>query len=104
MRRLGRLVVLDPNQIPRIEIAAANLASEIMFGLADAPPVGPLAEHRTARPRFIDRHDRHHQPAFSKNQAPDFSEARPIRREVHPPLPAQLLLARTSPLSNCGLR
>jgi hypothetical protein len=39
MRQLG-LVFLDPNQIPRIDPAAARLAPEKMFGLTDAPPVG----------------------------------------------------------------
>jgi hypothetical protein len=51
-------VILNPNQIARVEIAAARLASEIMISLGNAPPVGALAEHRPTRPRFIDRHDR----------------------------------------------
>jgi hypothetical protein len=43
----------EPILIPRIEIAAANIASEKVFGLADAPPVGALADHRPARSRFF---------------------------------------------------
>jgi hypothetical protein len=66
--------------------AAANLASEIMPSLTDVPQIGALPEHRPARSRFIDRPDRRHLAVpLRKNQAPDFSEARPIRRGVHPP-------------------
>jgi hypothetical protein len=53
-------VILNPDQITRVEIAAAKFASKIMICVANAPPVGALAEHGPARPRFIDRHDRRH--------------------------------------------
>jgi hypothetical protein len=53
MRQLA-LVILNPNQIARIEITAARLASEIMLTFGDAPPVGALAEHGPARSRFIE--------------------------------------------------
>src|SRR5260221_13901550 len=45
LRRMRQpaFVILDPCQIARVDKAAANLAAEIMFGLADAPPVGALA-------------------------------------------------------------
>jgi hypothetical protein len=52
------LMVLDPNQIPRIDPPAARLASEKMFGLMNAPTIGALAEHGPARSRFGDWHDR----------------------------------------------
>jgi hypothetical protein len=60
-------VILNPNQIPRIDPAVARLASEKMFGLGDAPPIGALAEHRPARSRFIDWHDRCHQHLSKKS-------------------------------------
>ena len=52
--RQRAFVILNPNQIPRIDPAVAHLASEIMFGLGDATPVGALAQHRAARSRFIE--------------------------------------------------
>ncbi len=54
--RQWAFVILKPNQIAPVEIAAANLASEKMFGLTDATPVGAHAEHggnRTARALFV---------------------------------------------------
>ena len=33
----------EPIRNPRVEIAAANVASEKVFGLADVPPVGARA-------------------------------------------------------------
>jgi hypothetical protein len=51
--RQRAFVIQNPYVIPRIEIAAANIASEKVFGLADAPPVGALADHRPARSRFF---------------------------------------------------
>ena len=48
------LVILNPYVIPSVEIAAANVASEKVFGLADAPPIGALAEHRPAWSRFFE--------------------------------------------------
>jgi hypothetical protein len=59
MRQLA-FVILNPNQIPRIDPAVARLASEIMFGLGDTPTIGALAEHRPAWSRFIEWHDRRH--------------------------------------------
>jgi len=47
-------VILAPHQIPRIDPAAASLASEKMFGLTDATHVGALAEQRPAWSRFIE--------------------------------------------------
>jgi hypothetical protein len=47
-------VIQNPNVIPRVEIAAANVASKKILGLADAPPVGALADHRPARSRFFE--------------------------------------------------
>jgi hypothetical protein len=47
-------VILNPNQIPRIDPAVARLASEKMISLADVSPVGALAEQRPARSRFIE--------------------------------------------------
>jgi hypothetical protein len=45
-------VILNPHQIARVEIAAAKLASEIIPDLANATPVGALAEHPPARRRY----------------------------------------------------
>jgi hypothetical protein len=45
--------VLGPRQIARVEITAARLAPEKMFGLTDALPIGALAEHR---PRAVSVH------------------------------------------------
>jgi hypothetical protein len=53
-------VVLNPYEIAGVDKAAAHPAPEIMIGLTDATPVDALAEHRPARDRFIDRHDRRH--------------------------------------------
>ena len=53
MRQLA-FVILNPNQISRIDPAVAGLASEIMFGLGDTPTTGALAEHRPAWSRFIE--------------------------------------------------
>jgi hypothetical protein len=47
-------MIQSPHVIPRVEIAAANVASEKVFGLADAKPVGALAEHRPAWSRFFE--------------------------------------------------
>ena len=52
--RQRAFVILNPYVIPRVEIAAANVASEKIFGLADAKPVGALAEHRPAWSRFFE--------------------------------------------------
>jgi hypothetical protein len=61
-------VVINPYEIAGVDKAAANAAPEIMVSLADAPPVDALAEHRPARHRFIDRHDRSHLAALSKSE------------------------------------
>ena len=52
--RQRAFVIQNPYVIPRVEIAAANVASEKVFGLADAPPVGAFADHRPARSRFFE--------------------------------------------------
>jgi len=52
--RQRAFVILNPNQIPRIDPAVARLASEKMFDLTNATPVGALAEHCPARSRFIE--------------------------------------------------
>jgi hypothetical protein len=67
--RQRAFVILNPCQIARIDKAAANLASEIMPTLADAQPVGALAERGPAWSRFLDRHDRRHLAALSKKQS-----------------------------------
>jgi hypothetical protein len=56
LRRVGQrtFVIFNPYVIPRIDPAIARLASEKMISLADASPVGALAEHRPARSRFIE--------------------------------------------------
>jgi hypothetical protein len=46
--------VLNPNEIPPVDPAVARLASKIMFGLTDAPPIGALAEHGPAWSRFFE--------------------------------------------------
>jgi hypothetical protein len=48
------LVVLNPSEIPPVDPAVARLASKIMFGLTDAPPIGARAEHRPAWSRFFE--------------------------------------------------
>jgi hypothetical protein len=52
--RQRAFVIQNPYVIPRVEIAAANVASEKVFGLADAPPVGALADHRPTRSRVFE--------------------------------------------------
>ena len=52
--RQRAFVIQNPYVIPRVEIAAANVASEKVFGLANAPPVDALAEHRPAWSRFFE--------------------------------------------------
>jgi hypothetical protein len=52
--RQRAFVVLNPDQIARVEIAAAKVASKIMISLANAKPVGALAEHRPAWSRFFE--------------------------------------------------
>jgi len=52
--RQRAFVIQNPYVIPRVEIAAANVASEKIFGLAHAPPVGALADHRPAWSRFFE--------------------------------------------------
>ena len=56
LRRMRQraFVILNPDQIARVEIAAARLASEKMFALTNATPVGALAEHRPAWSRFFE--------------------------------------------------
>ena len=53
MRQLA-LVILNPNQIPRIDPAVARLAPKKMFDFPNPTPVGALAEQRPARSRFIE--------------------------------------------------
>ena len=52
--RQRTFVIQNPYVIPRVEIAAANLASEKMSNLAYATPVGALADHRPAWSRFFE--------------------------------------------------
>jgi hypothetical protein len=52
--RQRAFVILNPDQIARVEIAAARLASEKMISLTDAKPVGALAEHGPAWSRFFE--------------------------------------------------
>jgi hypothetical protein len=47
-------VIQNPYVVPRIEIAAANVASEKVFGLGDVPPAGALAERRPAWSWFFE--------------------------------------------------
>ncbi len=56
--RQRAFVVLDPHEIARVDKAAANLTSEIMLSLTDAPPISALADAGSAQSRFVDRHDR----------------------------------------------
>jgi hypothetical protein len=51
--RQRAFVVLKPNQIARVEITAACLAFEKMFGLGNVLPIGALAQDRPAWSRFI---------------------------------------------------
>jgi hypothetical protein len=44
----------------------SNFDWRVRLSLTDAPPVGALAMHRPAWPRFIDRHDRCHLARLSK--------------------------------------
>jgi hypothetical protein len=57
--RQRAFVILNPNQIARIDPAVAHLASEKMFGLMYATPIGALAEYRPAWSRFLDARDFH---------------------------------------------
>jgi hypothetical protein len=52
--RQRTFVIQNPYVIPRVDKAAANLASEKMISLTDAPPVGAHADHRPARSRFFE--------------------------------------------------
>jgi hypothetical protein len=52
--RQRAFMIQNPYVIPRVEIAAANVASEKVFGLADAKPVGAFADHRPAWSRFFE--------------------------------------------------
>jgi hypothetical protein len=73
-------MVVGPRQMARVEITAARLAPEKMFGLTDALPIGALTEHRPARSRFIGWHDHCHQH-FSKKIRPGIApEAWSARR------------------------
>jgi hypothetical protein len=56
--RQRAFVIQNLYVIPRVEIAAANIASERMFDLMNATPVGALAETPSRVASFIDRHDR----------------------------------------------
>jgi len=50
--RQRAFVVLDPHEIARVDKAAANLTSEIMLSLTDAPPISALADAGRAS-RFV---------------------------------------------------
>ena len=52
--RQRAFVIFNPHVIPRVDPAVARLASEKMFDLMNAKPVGALADHRPARPRFFE--------------------------------------------------
>jgi hypothetical protein len=52
--RQRAFVILNPYVIPRIDPAVARLASEKMFGLTNATPVGALAEHGTPWSGLLD--------------------------------------------------
>jgi hypothetical protein len=52
--RQRAFVILNPYVIPRIDPAVARHASEKMFGLTNATPVGAHAEQRPARSRLIE--------------------------------------------------
>jgi hypothetical protein len=69
--RQRALVIIKPNQIPRIDPAVAYFASEKVIGLANATSVGALAEYRPARSRFIEWHDRCHLAPVLPDAAPD---------------------------------
>jgi hypothetical protein len=75
--RQRAFVVLDPCQIARIDPAVARLASEKLFDLMNAAPVGALAEQRPARSRLINWHDRCHQH-LSKKSGPRNCSRGPI--------------------------
>ena len=88
--RQRAFVILNPHEIAPVEIAAARLALEKMFGLTNATPVDALAEHRPARSRFIEWHDRCHLAHLTKKSGPGISpEARSAWRGVHPPAASQ---------------
>lgn len=53
-------MILNPCEIAGVDKATANLATEIVIGLTDAPPVRTLAHAGAPRPPFIDRHNRRH--------------------------------------------
>jgi hypothetical protein len=77
--RQRALVIIKPNQIPRIDPAVAYFASEKVIGLGNATPVGALAEHRPARSRFIEWHDRCHLAHLTKKIRPRNYSRGPIR-------------------------
>jgi hypothetical protein len=52
--RQRAFVIQNPYVILRVEIAAANVASEKMKSLTDAKPVSALAEHGPAWSRFFE--------------------------------------------------
>ena len=124
------LVILNPYVIPRIDPTVARLATEIMLSLVDAPTVDALAEHRPARSRFIDRHDRCHlipcvAPSLYTSHGPVGSVSQPLPVEPRDgphkknqapellprpdstgagyirPLPSVFILPRQPSLSNC---
>jgi hypothetical protein len=78
--RQRAFVILDPHEISRVDKAAANLASEKMFGLTNATRVGALAEHGTPWSGLLDRHDRCHlaasQTKIRREQKPTESRRR----------------------------
>jgi hypothetical protein len=47
-------MIQNPNVVPRVEIAAANVAPKKILGLADAPPVGGLVDRCPARSGFFE--------------------------------------------------
>src|SRR5258708_32290634 len=60
--RQGAFVIINPYVISGIDPAVTRFASDEMLSLTDASPVGALTEHRPARPRLIEVHDRSHYP------------------------------------------
>jgi hypothetical protein len=88
--RKRAFVVLKPNQIARVEITAARLASEKMFGLRNALPIGALAQDRPAWSRFGDWHDCRHQHLPKKIRPRNFSRCR-VRRVAGTPVRRRLL-------------
>ena len=52
--RQRAFVIQNPYVISRVDPAVARAASEKMSNLADATPISALADHRPARPRFIE--------------------------------------------------